>query len=496
MRTPSKDDWQSSGCGSPIRRLLKFFSPTTAQCVEKDIDFDQQIDYNFLKNTSPNFMMNFVSKLQQIKPNNASKVDEDLYKEQKEDKDDTNNQFYPGSMLHGNQKEFTTSPSVVENYLDQNGEEQEEENEETGQNSISTSKYVEETISSSYQSIWQNINNYGFNYSNGNMLAPIMLSSIQEMTALQNELQYLNGSADHFVLPVFFQPPYPIEPQYMDNDEHIDKKNTFEEDIKNIPNTEQDSREEKTFTTLTDVGKSDDAWSTCTDEELLRKCQLACIETESFVQCGSSSHPITSLHSNSMKYLEEAALKLLQSSTRKQPTHRRRYQKRGGVKAQFQCQFCNKIFNRLFTLTTHERVHTGSKPYKCEFCDQSFRQSGTKRNHIRAVHAKEKPYKCDYCSKFFAHKSSLVVHRRIHTKEKPYQCEICERKFTDRATFKKHDAIHSREKRFRCIKCGKCLTQYSNLKRHIRTIHKDVACYGIDNFMETIPPKKEIIENK
>ena len=144
---------------------------------------------------------------------------------------------------------------------------------------------------------------------------------------------------------------------------------------------------------------------------------------------------------------------------------------RRGEEEAFKCRYCNLTFSRQFTLDTHERIHTGAKPYECHICGAHFRQSGTRTTHIRAVHLKERPFQCEVCGKTFSHKSSITVHLRIHTNEKPYACEICEKRFTDRATYLKHQAVHTGIKPYGCPECGKAFTQKSNLRRHYQSKH-------------------------
>ena len=47
----------------------------------------------------------------------------------------------------------------------------------------------------------------------------------------------------------------------------------------------------------------------------------------------------------------------------------------------------------------------------------SFSQPGALKAHQR-IHSGERPYKCDYCQKSFAQSSNLAKHKRIHTREK------------------------------------------------------------------------------
>uniref|UniRef100_A0A672QF10 C2H2-type domain-containing protein n=1 Tax=Sinocyclocheilus grahami TaxID=75366 RepID=A0A672QF10_SINGR len=88
---------------------------------------------------------------------------------------------------------------------------------------------------------------------------------------------------------------------------------------------------------------------------------------------------------------------------------------------------------------------------------------------------RRKSYVCKYCGKAFTGLSNVVTHQRVHTGERPFKCDTCGKLFTEAGNLKKHQRVHTGEKPFVCPRCGKRFAWICNLKTH----QQSACCGGV-----------------
>ncbi|KAM9441069.1 uncharacterized protein Hap1MRO34_026175 [Clarias gariepinus] len=82
------------------------------------------------------------------------------------------------------------------------------------------------------------------------------------------------------------------------------------------------------------------------------------------------------------------------------------------------------------------------------------------------VEVTDKVHRCNVCGRGFRRFYCLKTHQRIHTGERPYPCRYCEKRFRHLDSLHKHQRIHTGERPYRCAQCGCCFRELGQLKKH------------------------------
>ena len=91
----------------------------------------------------------------------------------------------------------------------------------------------------------------------------------------------------------------------------------------------------------------------------------------------------------------------------------------GQTAEKYGCSVCGKHFPTKCRLESHERIHSGAKPFVCSVCGKAFREYSHLSRHLRS-HTDLRPYCCSICSKTYRHRFDLRLHcTRVHNVELP-----------------------------------------------------------------------------
>ncbi|KAJ8019277.1 Zinc finger protein 20 [Holothuria leucospilota] len=80
------------------------------------------------------------------------------------------------------------------------------------------------------------------------------------------------------------------------------------------------------------------------------------------------------------------------------------------------CRFCCKVFPCASDLESHERTHTGERPYECRYCSKGFIHWSHVKSH-EFTHTGFRAFACCFCGKRFPLSTQCRAHERTHVIE-------------------------------------------------------------------------------
>ncbi|KAH9518513.1 hypothetical protein Btru_017009 [Bulinus truncatus] len=141
-------------------------------------------------------------------------------------------------------------------------------------------------------------------------------------------------------------------------------------------------------------------------------------------------------------------------------------------KGPFNCNLCDKIFNKWNQLQRHLKTHDEDKPFRCNQCSASFNIEENLLLHMATHVGPDKEPMCPECGKKFSRVASLKAHIMLHEREESLMCPECGDEFSVQHQLDKHIQEHRQEseglRTYQCRQCNQEYSKMSTLKEHMK----------------------------
>lgn len=150
-------------------------------------------------------------------------------------------------------------------------------------------------------------------------------------------------------------------------------------------------------------------------------------------------------------------------------------------KKEIVCDYCFKVFENEYALTTHKVYHRTVGYFGCIYCKRKFGTMTLFRKHKNHHFAQlnvDEPNKCEHCDETFVAFRDMIYHMRdVHGDDKDWvtlpkesieeTCKICNKTFFN---LQRHMMYHEEN---RCKKCGEYFFSTADFDNHLCAIESD-----------------------